>query len=527
MTKPVHRAPIDLLPVPSRTETAPAWESAPARACARTPWGRAFGLETEYGCLVRDDSAGPAEEIVYRLVRVAFNTARLGVFDAEPGGGCHGRARGSGFLVNGGRLYVDVMGEHLEYATPECARLCDLVACERAGQRLICELLDAAGLRERVSFYNNSVDHYGGHTFGCHENYSLRNPVAFHAGGYEALVPFLVTRQLFAGAGRVGGHRLVPSAQRRASASSTSPARSYRVRRDRTVRYQLSQRADHISHVYSPRVRFNRALISPKVEAAIDENDWRRLHLLFGEANMSQMATVLKVGTTALALDLVEEGHVPQRLRIANPIAALHAISRSASPQCVITLADGTRITALEVQRWYLELAARCYAGRSDECDLVLRAWARVLDDLETPGADLTDRLDWAAKRHVLELYLHETGRNWRDGALHSIDLEYHNIDPAHGLFFALEQSGAVMRVVDDEAICQALRQPPPHTRAQLRGTIVQRLAWSSGARAGGYRIEWGCIRVAPGCRIWCSDPLRAYTAEGKYLLRTIAGHPS
>lgn len=527
MTKLLSRAPAFLLPPPGPAMTAPVRENRLAHARAQTPWGRAFGLEIEYGCLVRDDSAGPAEEIVHRLVHVAFSTARLGVFEAEPDGGRHGRALCSGFLVNGGRLYVDVMGEHLEYATPECARLCDLVAYERAGQRLICELLDTTGLRERVRFYNNSVDHFGGHTFGCHENYSLHDPVAFHAGGYEALVPFLVTRQLFAGAGRVGGHRLVFSAQRRRTpaGSALPPVRSYRVRRDRTVRYQLSQRADHISYVYSPRVRFHRALISPKVEAAIDENDWRRLHLLFGEANMSQMATILKVGTTALALDLVEEGHVPQRLRLADPIAALHALSRSASPQCMLTLADGMHITALDVQRWYLELATRCYAGRSDECDLVLRAWARVLDDLETPGADLTDRLDWAAKRRVLELYLRDTGRSWRDSALHSIDLEYHNIDPAQGLFFALEQSGAVVQVVGDEAIRRAMAQPPPHTRAQLRSEVVRWLA--SGAGSRGYRIEWGYIRVAPSYRVQCSDPLGSYAAEREYVLGANAGRSS
>lgn len=525
MTKLLTRAPTFFLPAPGHTATSRAPGQELTQARAQTPWGRAFGLEIEYGCLIRDDSAGPAEEIVHRLVHVAFSTARLGVFEAEPGGGRHERALCSGFLINGGRLYVDVMGEHLEYATPECARLRDLVAYERAGQRLICDLLDATGLRERVSFYNNSVDHFGGHTFGCHENYSLHDPVAFHAGGYEALVPFLVTRQLFAGAGRVGGHRLVPSVQHRRTpaGSSLAPVCAYRVRRDRTVRYQLSQRADHISHVYSPRVRFHRALISPKVEAAIDENDWRRLHLLFGEANMSQMATALKVGTTALVLDLVEERHVPQRLRLANPIAALHAISRSASPHCVLTLVDGTRITALEVQRWYLELAARCYAGRSDEGDLVLRAWAHVLDDLETPDAVLSNRLDWAAKRHVLEIYLHETGRSWRDSALHSIDLEYHNIDPAQGLFFALEQSGAVQRIVDDEAVGQAVRQPPPYTRAQLRSEVVRWLASAAGSR--GYRIEWGYIRVAPGYRVQCCDPLGTYTAERAHVLRARGGN--
>jgi proteasome accessory factor A len=522
MPKQSSRDPAPPLAGFSCTPTVRRRNAAIERVRAHTPWGRAFGLEVEYGCLVRDDAAGPPEAIAHRLVHLACTSAGLGVFEHQQYGRKDDLAPCGGFLVNGGRLYVDAMGDHLEYATPECASLYDLVAQERAGQHLILALLDSAGLRERVSFHNNSVDHYTGHTFGCHENYSLHDPVAFYAGGYEALVPFLVTRQLFAGAGRVGGHRLVPSPQHcPVSGTIWPPVRSYQVRRDRTVRYQLSQRADHICSVYSPRVRFHRALINPKVEAAVDDNDWRRLHLLFGEANMSQMATMLKIGTIVLALDLVEDGLVPPTLRLAEPIAALRAISRSADPQCAVSLANGMHMTAIEIQRYYCERAARFYAGRSEECDLVLREWACVLDDLETPSANLADRLDWAAKQRVLELYLQETGRSRRDSALYSVELEYHNIDPAQSLFFALEQSGAVGRVVSDEAIRRAMHRPPP-TRARLRGEVVRRLA--AGAGTGGYRIEWGCIRVAPGYRVHCVDPLCAETPEGIRLLEALAG---
>ncbi|MER3559338.1 MAG: hypothetical protein C4336_07760, partial [Armatimonadota bacterium] len=330
---------------------------------------RIFGLETEFGCFVRDDRLGTSETVVEAVKNYVFHKARLGLIDLTARDEAFEPARSGGFLINGGRLYIDAVGSHLEYATPECASLFDIVIHEKAGQRIVVSTLRGMGWDERVSFHNNNVDHFAGHTFGCHENYLIRTDDRLPADWHKLILPFLTTRQIFAGAGRVGGHRL-EHAGFRPSLSEVADhpidfiwvSNVYNVEPDPTVQYQLSQRADHISHVYSPRVRFHRALISPKVEAAIDENDWRRLHLLFGEANMSEYATMLKVGTTCLALTLAEEGALGDDVLIDDPVAALRTISRDQSYRWLVKRLRRGTISAIDLQRIYLRAAQR-YAG--------------------------------------------------------------------------------------------------------------------------------------------------------------------
>lgn len=265
---------------------------------------RAIGIETEFGCLVRDERVGRPEQVVEAIKDYAFQRERLGVIDLHSRDYAFEPARSGGFLLNGGRLYVDSVGDHQEYATPECTSLADLVAQDKAGQRVLGYLLRKAGLVDRVSYYNNSIDHFGGHTFGCHENYSVRISQGGMENLYRLLIPFLVTRQIFAGAGRVGGHRINPRDFGRNLARLGGQEADwlwvhdvYAVEDDPSVTFQISQRADHIVKAVSSKVRFSRALINPKRDRFSRFAGYERLHLLFGESNPSEYATALKMGT--------------------------------------------------------------------------------------------------------------------------------------------------------------------------------------------------------------------------------------
>jgi proteasome accessory factor A len=432
-------------------------------------------------------------------------------------------AESGGFLINGGRLYVDAVGSHLEHATPECRSLRDLVTYEKAGQRLIQQLVEELGWGDRVSFYNNSIDHFAGHTFGCHENYSV-DPAAWSLRtSIPILIPFLVTRQIFAGAGRVGGHRLTADPERALRQISRNTAdyvfidRVYAVEPDPTICFQLSQRADHILHVISGRVRFSRALINPKWDQSHELSRSPRLHILFGEANPSEYATFLKIGTTALVLDLIEKGVAPGGIDLEDrPIQILKEISRDPHCQWIIRKRDGKRTSAIEIQRIYLEAAKKHFAHRDRETEQLLRAWQDVLDALERDPATLSDRLDWVAKRALFSLYVQSEKLDWNDEAVHSLDLEYHNIDPTKGLFYSLEE---MHRLTDEETIERAMRTPPADTRARGRGQLVQGMLKK---QIEDYVVEWDAVYVEPKHMLIFEDPFETYEAESEKFLKKL-----
>jgi len=214
-------------------------------------------------------------------------------------------------------------------------------------------------------------------------------------------------------------------------------------------------------------------LINPKWDSYHDFSRYTRLHLLFGESNVSEYATALKIGTTALVLDLLEMRCIPE-IELAHPIKSLKEISRDMTWRWITTLRDGTTISAIDIQRSYLQAAQRYLAGRDEETDWVLREWEYVLDKLETDPLELSDRLDWVAKFKMVQLYMDAEGVDWDDEALVSIDLEYHNIDPEEGLFYVLQRSGKTVRVVTDEQIEHAMVNPPRDTRAYARGLVVR-----------------------------------------------------
>jgi proteasome accessory factor A len=485
---------------------------------------RIFGIETEFGCMVNDPSAGTAEEVVEQVKNYAFYEKKLGVIDLHARDYAFEPARAGGFLRNGGRLYIDAVGSHEEYATAECSDLLDLVRHDRAGRTLLASLVSELGLDDLVSFHNNSIDHFGGHTFGCHENYLVQIEDRFFTDALSYLLPFLVTRQIFAGLGRVGGHRLSrPSSKNNIMTLGEHEvdyvwvSNFYGVEIDPTVDFQLSQRADHIVKTISSRVRFNRAIINPKWDSYYSYSNLHRLHVLFGESNMSEYACMLKVGTTSLVLDLIEEGTVPPDVELADPLETLRSVSRDPTMKWPIRMRSGKVITAIDLQRRYLDAAKRYLHRKDAQTDMVLTEWETILDALETDPLSTADRLDWSAKRVLYQQYIDQNGVDWHDDVMQSLDLEYHNVNPAAGLFYGLEEAGAMRRLVTDEEVNAAITMPPSNTRALGRGHIVSQLIHRPGLR---YVIDWDAVYIERNRQLDLKNPFSTYEREAARFMR-------
>jgi len=480
----------------------------------RNPSDRIFGVETEFGTLVSDPTLGAPEGAVEAIKDSVFYDYKLGAIDLHSRDDVFEPAESGGFLMNGGRLYVDAVGSHLEYATAECRNLKDLVANDRAGQRVIVRALRELNLSDVISVYNNSVDHFGGHTFGCHENYLVRADDQLLNDSIHLFYPFLVTRQIFAGVGRVGGHILSANGSRPSYGEMMANpvdyiwvSNVYSVRPDDSVRFQLSQRADHIIKTIASRVRFNRALINPKWEHYYSHDGMTRLHLLFGESNQNEFAYALKVGTTCLVLRLLEEGRVPDRLILAQPLIALREVSRDPDYQWYVDLLDGSTVRAIDLQREFLRLA-QSYRGETADVDWTLDQWEQVLNGLESDPMAMGDRIDWVTKRQIVEQYMTEEKLDWNDDALHSIDLEYHNIDPELSLFHAWQQMGNTRRLISDVDIVSAMTDPPADTRAKARARLVERVLKD---KSRFYHFDWNGVALERNQYVELSDPFDTY----------------
>ena len=349
-------------------------------------------------------------------------------------------------LGNGARLYND--HGHPEYATPECASLRDLVAHDRAGERIVLECAQrhaqASGVQVRI--YKNNTDYHGA-SYGTHECYLMRRSVPPDAV-IQGLLPFLATRQIFAGAGRVGG------AEGKA--------------------FHLSQRAEHVAVEASVDTLHHRPLVNTRDEPHASRRQWRRLHVIVGDANLSEWATAVKVGATALVIGLLEEGWRPA-LRLKDPVQAVRHISCDQTLQWLVDHADGQKVSAIDVQRLYLSQARRRLAGCSPDADWTLAEWEAVLDALEKDIALCADRVDWVAKRMLLEQFMQAEGVGWDDPVMQSLDLAYHDVDPEAGLFAGLAEAGQMRRLVTDARVQAAVSCPPGDTRAFIRGLFVRR----------------------------------------------------
>ncbi len=453
---------------------------------------RIYGIETEFGCLPPDSDPFLSPDFIsVKTKDCVFYREGLGIVDIHYRGRDEPPGNG-GFLFNGGRVYID-MG-HLEYATPECSGLFDLVASDRAGELMVQRALEQLDLAKTASFFKNNIDHYTGATFGCHENYLVRRDVPFSQVLLPAMLPFFVTRQIFAGAGRVGCH---------------TDAFEYGSAEDEGVSFQISQRADHIVTEIYQWIQFSRAIINTRDEPLADWGLYRRLHLLVGDSNMMEFATALKVGTTALVLQLLEEGIVPG-IKLLDPVQAIRDISRDMSFRWEIQLEDGSYTTAAEVQREYLDLAERYLRGQDEEGDWVLLEWRFVIDGLTHDPGSLVDRVDWVAKKWLLERFMKEEGLDWHDTWVQSLDLEYHNLNAEKGLYFDLYRRGLVKRVVDDEQINQAIANPPSNTRAKARSQVLRALV----GRKARYVIDWDSIYVEDEKYLNLDDPFFTYEGE-------------
>ena len=435
---------------------------------------RIFGLETEYGLLINSDNPDESPSwLARRIIDHLFDTRRHGVldqhyrgYDEPPGNG--------GFLVNAGRLYVD-MG-HIEFATPECHTLTDIVASDRAGDRIIQQALEELGLQETVSFIKNNIDHETDATFGSHENYLVSRKFPFNLRGLNRLLPFLVTRQIFTGTGRIGAtetlDRWIPVEH---ITSKGQPIHDDLGRM--AIPYQISQRADHIVNDFFEWVQHNRALVNTRDEPLADPNQFRRIHLLLGDSNMSEFATALKLGTTGLVLQLIEDGHVPTELDFEDPVQTLRNISRDPSREWMVSLSTGKTMSAIDMQEEYLHAAQKHHAGQDEETDWVLKEWESVLADLRKDHTTVVGRIDWASKLWLLEQFKKEEGLEWEDPWLRSLDLEYHNLDlTERGYSGDLEEEGQAPRVTTDAAVELAINHPPRNTRAFGRGEVVKAL---------------------------------------------------
>lgn len=463
--------------------------------------GRIYGMETEYGCLppASDPFLSP-DFVSIKAKDCVFYRQGLGIVDMHYRGRDEPPGNG-GFLFNGGRVYID-MG-HVEYATPECTGLFDLVAADRAGERLVQHALDQLGLADSAAFFKNNIDHYTGATFGCHENYLVRREIPFSQVLLPTMLPFFVTRQIFAGAGRVGCH---------------TDIFEYGNADDEGVDFQLSQRADHIVTEIYQWIQFSRAIINTRDEPLADWGLYRRLHLLVGDSNMMEYATALKVGTTGLVLQLLEEqGRVVcDDIRLIDPVQAIRDISRDMTYRWEVQLEDGRYTTATEIQRAYLNLAERYLRGRDEDGDWVLDEWRFVIDALEHDPGCLVDRVDWVAKKWLLEYFMREEGLDWQDTWIQSLDLEYHNLNAARSLYFDLYERGMVKRVVSDEQIDQALTHPPANTRARARSRVMRALTDLKTR----YQIDWDSICVGDDKFLSLDDPFLTYGREAEVFIR-------
>ena len=389
-------------------------------------------------------------------------------------------------LSNGARFYND--HAHPEYSTPECTTLRQIVAQDKAGERILAECARRRNQKlpsgYEVRLYKNNTD-FSGHSYGCHDNYLMRRDIAWDQI-VAGILPFLVTRQIFSGAGKMGVE---------AESGQSEPGI-----------YQISQRADFFSVVVSIDTMNRRPLINTRDEPHVDASRYRRFHVILGDSNMSEWSTAMKIGTTALVLDLIERGEAPQ-LEIAQPVDANKSISRDQTYDWIIELKDGRKISAIDVQRIYLRAASRLgplsnsqdVAASEEERAWILREWENVLNDLERDAMSARDRVDWAAKKFLLDALQEEEKLSWSDPWLQSIDLEYHNLDLDRGLYYEVLRKGLMRRVTTEDEIKAAIFNPPETTRAFFRGRAVARFNDEISS------IQWDEIVFANGaysCRV-------------------------
>ncbi len=424
-----------------------------------------FGTEVEFGCVGSMDAASAAAMVKEQI----FDGGKYGVIDPAPRE--WGEVPGNGgFLFNGGRLYID--SGHLEYATAECRTLASIVAHEVAGERILLGALDELALRSEVFFVKNNTD-YCGNTFGYHENYSLRSSPD-SAGIVYGFMPFLVTRQIYAGSGMV-----------------TTPTDK------EGPSYLISQRSAFVETDVSRRVRFGgRPIINLRDEPLGDRS---RLHVIAGDANRSEYATALKVGSTALVVQLLDDGWLPPVV-LANTVRDIRRIGATWEGPWVVEDSNLGEISAIEVQWMYLEEAQRRFLNRDADTDWTLTEWERVLEGLTDDPFSLSGRVDWVTKLERLQAFADDSPQGWADPDMRKVDQAYHHVDPRVSLYTTLKEREDIVLKVAEGHIKEAILTPPEGTRAYGRSQIVRALAANQAADV----IPWRELRQGLGeLTIW------------------------
>ncbi len=437
---------------------------------------RIFGVETEYGitCTFRGQRRLSPDEVARYLFRRVVSWGRSS----------------NVFLRNGARLYLDV-GSHPEYATPECDNVVNLVAHDKAGERILEGLIVEADQRLReegiagdIYLFKNNTDS-AGNSYGCHENYLV--PRHEELGRLtDILTPFLVTRQVICGAGKV-------------------------LQTPRGAVYCISQRAEHIWESVSSATTRSRPIINTRDEPLADAERFRRLHVIVGDSNMSETTTLLKVGSTDLVLRMIEAGAALRDMTLDNPIRAIREVSHDMTGRSRVRLADGREMSALDIQYEYLTRARdfTTSSGLNTISERVLEMWERALQAIETGNLDKIAReIDWVTKYQLIERYRARHDLPLSSPRVAQLDLAYHDVRRGRGLYYLLQGSGAVDRVTRDLDIFEAKSVPPQTTRAKLRGEFVRRAQ----EKRRDFTVDWVHLKLNDQVQrtVLCKDPFRS-----------------
>jgi len=438
---------------------------------------RIYGVENEYGvtCTLRGQRRLSPDEVARYLFRRVVSGGRAS----------------NVILENGARLYLDV-GSHPEYATPECDSISDLVAHDKAGEWILSSLVEGAearmseeGIRGNIFLFKNNTDS-AGNSYGCHENYLTSRTDDF-AHYTEVLIPFLISRQAYAGAGKV-------------------------LQGARGPTFCLSQRAEHIWEGVSSATTRSRPIINTRDEPHADAEKYRRLHVIVGDSNMSEYATFLKVGATSIVLRMLEDPSAVLRdLTLENPIRAIREISHDITCRTPVRLANGREMSALDIQGEYLQraLGYRDRQGLSPQEEQALGMWEHCLQGLERDPMSLHRECDWVAKYRLIEAYRDRHDLPLQSPAVALLDLQYHDVDRSRGLYYRMQKRDQMERICTDQQIVDSMSTPPQTTRARLRGEFVKRAK----EKRRDFTVDWVHLKLNDQAQrtVLLKDPFAAH----------------
>ncbi|SES38324.1 proteasome accessory factor A [Pedococcus cremeus] len=452
---------------------------------------RIFGIENEYGitCTFDGQRRLTPDEVARYLFRKVVSWGRSS----------------NVFLSNGSRLYLDV-GSHPEYATPECDHVRQLVIHDKAGERILEGLVADAqerlveeGVQGEIYVFKNNTDS-AGNSYGCHENYLVGRAGEFQQLS-DVLIPFLVSRQITCGAGKV-------------------------VTTSKGATFCVSQRADHIWEGVSSATTRSRPIINTRDEPHADAERYRRLHVIVGDSNMSETTTMLKVGSCDLVLRMIEAGVVMRDLTLENPIRAIREMSHDMTGRKTVRLHNGRELSALQIQGEYLE-RAQAFADREGLRDpihkQVLDLWERTLTAVESDNLSLVDtEIDWVIKHRLITDYATKHGLALEHPRIAQLDLAYHDINRQRGLFYVLQKHGRAARVCTDPEVFEAKTRPPQTTRAKLRGDFIR----AAQEHRRDFTVDWVHLKLNDQAQrtVLCKDPFAAVDARVDRLIEGMGG---